>query len=146
MIRALGKEHDWDMTRMAESKYKPRDNAQRWRMFRNIARFYKNPFGYVFWKAYATSAGNRIRGFYVIAAWNCVMTFFSYLHMKNTKEELINKWRFAVGEMDQFHMPSHDSVRYPSERKKNYIRYSNFHQKNQNKRVSSIMLNFWCRD
>ena len=30
--------------------------------------------------------------------------------------------------------------------KKNYIRYSNFHQVRRNKRIKAIHLNWWCRD
>lgn len=48
--RALAKETDGDFTKFVLKNSKPRDMAQKWRAFKNIARFFKNPFGYVFWK------------------------------------------------------------------------------------------------
>ena len=32
------------------------------------------------------------------------------------------------------------------DRKKNYVRYSNFHQIRRNKRLNMIWTNWWCRD
>ena len=48
--RALLKATDGDITKWVEQTKKPRDNAQKWRAFKNIARFFKNPFGYSYWK------------------------------------------------------------------------------------------------
>ena len=50
LIRALAKETDGDFAKFVQTTRKPRDMAQKWRSFKNIARFYKNPFAYVFWK------------------------------------------------------------------------------------------------
>ena len=47
--RALAKENDGDLTKYAGNLKKDRDMAQKWRAFKNIARFVKNPFGYTFW-------------------------------------------------------------------------------------------------
>jgi hypothetical protein len=49
-FRALAKETDGDFTKFVMKTGKPRDMAQKWRAFKNIARFMKNPFGYTFWK------------------------------------------------------------------------------------------------
>ena len=48
--RALAKETDGDFTKFVNNTNKPRDMAQKWRAFKNIARWFKNPFGYTFWK------------------------------------------------------------------------------------------------
>ena len=37
-------------------------------------------------------------------------------------------------------------MRFPADRKKNYVRYSNFHQKTREKRLTMIHLNWWSRD
>ena len=37
-------------------------------------------------------------------------------------------------------------MRFPADRKKQYVRYSNFHQKLKNKRISNVWFNWWCRD
>ena len=41
---------DGDLTKWVNGTVKPRDNAQKWRAFKNIARFFKNPVGYTYWK------------------------------------------------------------------------------------------------
>ena len=43
MFRALAKETDGDFGKFILNTKKPRDNAQKWRAFKNIARFFKNP-------------------------------------------------------------------------------------------------------
>ena len=48
--RALAKETDGDFTKFVQNMKKPRDDAQRFRAFKNIARFFKNPMGYIYWK------------------------------------------------------------------------------------------------
>ena len=59
--RALAKETDGDFTKFVAKTGKPRDMAQKWRSFKNIARFFKNPFGYMFWKAAVLTSQNRMR-------------------------------------------------------------------------------------
>ena len=52
---------------------------------------------------------------------------------------------WANGEITkEYGMPN--QKRMPADRKKNYVRYSNFHQVKRNKRTSMIHLNWWCRD
>ena len=63
--RALAKETDGDFTKFVVRTQKPRDMAQRYRAFKNIARFFKNPFGYTFWKMAALSNQNRVRVLWV---------------------------------------------------------------------------------
>ena len=41
---------DGDFGKFVNTMKKPRDNAQKWRAFKNIARFFKNPVGYTYWK------------------------------------------------------------------------------------------------
>ena len=59
---------------------------------------------------------------------------------------MITRWLYANGEVNRFYgMPKSDR-RFPVDRKKNYVRYSNFHQIRRNKRSSMIHTNWWCRD
>jgi hypothetical protein len=46
----LAKETDGDFAKFVTTTRKPRDMAQKWRAFKNIARLMKNPFAYVYWK------------------------------------------------------------------------------------------------
>jgi hypothetical protein len=62
------------------------------------------------------------------------------------KERMIEHWRYRVGEVNKMHTSGHSDRRFPVERKKNYVRYSNFHQIRRNKRLNMIMTNWWCRD
>ena len=40
----------------------------------------------------------------------------------------------------------HDERNMPRNRHKEYLRYSNFHQKTRTKRVTFMHYNWWCRD
>jgi hypothetical protein len=46
----LAKETEGDFGKFVMSTRKPRDMAQKWRAFKNIARFVKNPYAYTYWK------------------------------------------------------------------------------------------------
>jgi hypothetical protein len=59
---------------------------------------------------------------------------------------MIAHWRTKIGETNRSHGPPHSDRRFPVDRKKNYVRYSNFHQVRRNKRISMIWTNWWCRD
>mmetsp|Transcript_26269 Transcript_26269/g.19724 ORF Transcript_26269/g.19724 Transcript_26269/m.19724 type:complete len:99 (-) Transcript_26269:58-354(-) len=59
---------------------------------------------------------------------------------------MIAKWRYALGESNKVYDAPHKDRRFPVDRKKNYVRYSNFHQVRRNKRLSMIWTNWWCRD
>lgn len=48
--RALAKETDGDYAKFILGTRKPRDMAQKWRAYKNIARLFKNPAAYVYWK------------------------------------------------------------------------------------------------
>jgi hypothetical protein len=43
------------------------------------------------------------------------------------KEQMITHWRYRLGEVNKMHGPQHLDRRMPVDRKKNYVRYSNFH-------------------
>jgi len=120
--------------------------AQKWRAFKNIARFFKNPFGYTFWKVASLTNQNRVRIIYVFLFFHLYQSFVLYLLTKQKKEAMINKWKWHVGEITQIYGPPHSDRRYPADRKKNYVRYSNFHQIRRNKKTSMIHTNWWCRD
>ena len=59
---------------------------------------------------------------------------------------MCENWRWHVGDTDKRHMAPVKDRRFPADRKKNYIRYSNFHQALRVKRLGMIHLNWWCRD
>ena len=125
---------------------KPRDEAQRWRAFRNISRFFKNPFGYTYWKLDPLHKQNRIRVTWGIVIFHLYSSFVLYLVTKKKKEGMIEHWRYRIGETDKTHSLANRDRRMPANRHKNYIRYSNFHQVRRNKRLNMIHLNWWCRD
>lgn len=62
------------------------------------------------------------------------------------KERMIEHWHYRLGEITKRHGLHHRDRRFPADRKKCYVRYSNFHQKLRNKRLSMIWTNWWCRD
>ena len=62
------------------------------------------------------------------------------------KERMIEHWRYRLGEVSKQHGAGHRDRRFPVDRKKNYVRYSNFHQTRRNKRLNMIWTNWWCRD
>ena len=143
--RALAKETDGDFTKFIARTAKPRDMAQKYRMFKNIARWFKNPFGYTFWKVATLSAQNRIRFSWVLLIFHLYQSFALYILTKNKKEKMIAKWQWSGGEINKFY-GSPNELRMPADRKKNYVRYSNFHQVRKNKKSSMIHTNWWCRD
>ncbi len=59
---------------------------------------------------------------------------------------MTERWRFSLGEVNSQYGQPHRDRRFPADHKKNYVRYSNFHQKLRNKRLSMMWTNFWCRD
>ena len=131
--RALAKETDGDFTKFVARTSKPRDMAQKWRAFKNIARFFKNPFGYTFWKLAVLHNQKRVRIIYAALIWHLYQSFVLYLLTKKKKEGMIGKWRWHIGEINQFHGLEHSNIRFPADRKKNYVRYGNFHQIRRNK-------------
>ena len=144
--RALAKETDGDFTKFVQNMKKPRDDAQRFRAFKNIARFFKNPMGYIYWKVQPLHAQNRVRFMWILLGYHLYSSFILYVLVKNKKEKLIEHWRHRVGETNDKHAAAHRDRRFPADRKKNYVRYSNFHQMRRNKRLGMIHLNWWCRD
>ena len=125
---------------------KPRDEAQKWRAFKNISRFFKNPFAYTYWKMNPLHEANRVRFMWVALTFHLYQSFLLYVMVKNKKEKMIENWRWHLGETNSKHPLAVRDRRMPADRKKNYVRYSNFHQGLRNKRISMIHLNWWCRD
>uniref|UniRef100_A0A7S3CUC5 Uncharacterized protein n=1 Tax=Strombidium rassoulzadegani TaxID=1082188 RepID=A0A7S3CUC5_9SPIT len=144
--RALAKETDGDFTKFVMKTAKPRDMAQKWRMFKNIARFVKNPFGYLFWKQMTITSQNRFRLTWFLLIWHLYQSFALYMLTKNKKEGMIHKWYWHIGMVNHYYGAPKSRYFFPADRKKNYVRYSNFHQMRQNKRTSMIHTNWWCRD
>lgn len=62
------------------------------------------------------------------------------------KERMCEKWRYSIGEVNKMHSAQHNDRRFPVDRKKNYVRYSNFHQIRRQKKLNMIYTNWWCRD
>lgn len=82
--RSLAKETDGDFAKFVTSTRKPRDMAQKWRAFKNIARFFKNPFAYLFWKINPLHQQNRIRFTWVLLTWHLMQSFLLWLAIKNS--------------------------------------------------------------
>ena len=146
LCRALAKETDGDFGKFVLNTKKPRDNAQKWRAFKNIARFYKNPVGYTYWKLNPFHEQNRIRLVWVCLVWHLYQSFLLFVMVKNKKEKMIEHWRYRLGETNNKHQLATKDRRHPADRKKNYVRYSNIHQVRRNKRLGMIYTNWWCRD
>jgi len=146
MFRALAKETDGDFGKFILNTKKPRDNAQKWRAFKNIARFFKNPVGYTYWKLSPFHEQNRIRFVWCCLVFHLYQSFLLYVMVKNKKEKMIEHFRYRIGETNDKHGLANKEMRFPVDRKKNYVRYSNFHQIRRNKRLGMIYTNWWCRD
>ncbi len=50
-FRSLGRQYDWDLEKYRISK-KPSDKGNKRRLFKNVPRMLKNPFGYFTWKSF----------------------------------------------------------------------------------------------
>ena len=59
------RETDGDFTKFVQQTKKPRDEAQKWRWFKNSVRAVKNLPGYIYWKTDVFARNNRIRVMYV---------------------------------------------------------------------------------
>jgi hypothetical protein len=144
--RALAKETDGDFAKFVDSQKKPRDEAQRWRAFKNIARFFKHPLGYMYWKTQPYRTNNRVRIIWVLMCYHLYQSFLLYVICKNKKENMTAKWRWHIGETNDKYGQAHSDRRFPADRHKNYVRYTNFHQIRRNKRLGMVHTNWWCRD
>ena len=142
----MAKHTDGDFGKFVNNTKKPRDEAQRWRAFKNIARFFKNPFGYMYWKMEPFHRQNRVRFLWGMVIFHLWSSFLLYVMVKNKKEKMIEHWRYRIGETNKLTGLENRDRRMPVNRIKNYVRYSNFHQVRRNKRLSMIHLNWWCRD
>ena len=80
---------------------KPRDQAQRWRAFKNIARMIKNPAAFGFWKLGNFRENNRIRLIWVVLVFHLYSSFMLTLQVKTIKEAAIEKWFFVNGQVSK---------------------------------------------
>ena len=142
----MAKDTDGDFSKFVNDMKKPRDDAQRWRAYKNFSRFFKNPFGYVYWKMEPFHRQNRFRFAWAIVVFNLWSSFLLYVSIKGVKDSMVGQWYYRIGQMDKQTMPPVKDMRHPANRIKNYVRYSNFHQARRNKRLNMIHLNWWCRD
>ena len=62
------------------------------------------------------------------------------------KERMMENWLYRIGEINKYTNMPNRGMRFPADRKKNYVRYSNMHQRLRNKRISMTWTNWWCRD
>jgi hypothetical protein len=83
-FRSLAKETDGDFAKFVLTTRKPRDMAQKWRAFKNFARFFKNPVGYLYWKINPLHAQNRIRFIWVLLVFHLYSSFLLYVMIKNS--------------------------------------------------------------
>ena len=144
--RALAKQSDGDLSKFVMQSQKPRDVAQKYRAFRNFTRFFKNPVGYIYWKMQPLHSQNRVRVIWVLLVAQLYCSFVAWAVNKNQKESMIQFWLHSVGELSHQQGMMTNPIPFPADRHKNYLRYSNFHQKLRNKRTSMIWTSWWCRD
>jgi hypothetical protein len=57
--RRLLKDSDGDLAKFSIEMNKPKDYGYKWRTFKNIARFVKNPTGFAFWRYLYRKKQNR---------------------------------------------------------------------------------------
>lgn len=100
----------------------------------------------MYWKLDPFHSQARIRLIWVCLIFHMYQSFLLYVMVKNKKEKMIEHWRWRLGETNSMHGPQHRDRRFPANRIKNYVRYSNFHQIRRNKRLGMIHTNWWCRD
>ena len=100
----------------------------------------------MFWKMQPFHQANRVRFVYVCLIYHLYQSFLLYVMVKNKKEKMCENWYWHVGHTNKSHPMAVRDRRFPADRKKNYVRYSNFHQVRRNKRISMIYTNWWCRD
>ena len=146
IARALSKQTDGDLTKFVMQSQKPRDNGQKWRVFKNIARFMKNPYAFYYWKTSPFVSQNRVRFLWVLLISQLYLSTVSYAGVKQKKEGMVEKWMHSMGMLTSTYGLPNQGQRFPADRHKNYIRYSNFHQKLRNKSLSFIWTDWWCRD
>lgn len=80
----MAKETDGDFTKFVTTTRKPRDMAQKWRAFKNIARLFKNPFAYIYWKVNPLHEANRIRFIWVLLIFHLYSSFLLYIMIKES--------------------------------------------------------------
>ena len=83
---------------------------------------------------------------YVLLVYHLYASFLLWVMVKNKKEKMIEHWRYRIGETNKTHGLANRDRRFPTNRIKNYVRYSNFHQVRRSKRLGMIHTNWWCRD
>ena len=146
IARSVSKEVDGDLTKFVMQSKKPRDVGQKWRAFKNFARFFKNPFAYAYWKVEPLHRQNRLRIIWALVVAQLYCSFVAYAGLKYKKEGMVEHWMHSIGEANQHQGFPRNHQRFPAYRHKNYLRYSNFHQKLRNKKLSFIWTSWWCRD
>ena len=120
--------------------------AQRMRAFKNISRFQKNPFAYIYWKIMPLHNAGRIRFTVIIAFYQLYMNLMTSWTTKLSKEAKEYMYWWRIGQVSTNHTHPHDKERMSVIRTKNYLRYSNFHQLRRNREVNQVTTNFWSRD
>ena len=91
--RTLGKKFDWDFEKYRLSR-KPKDFSNKRRLSRNMARFFKNPFGYIYWKTFKLFKATR---FPMICLAISVPLYLNYLTDLSEVNEKQMKWIHIQG-------------------------------------------------
>ena len=120
--------------------------AQKWRAFKTIARFAKNPVAYGMWKFASLHNQNRIRFMWGIMFFQLYFTTKNYIQIRRSADKQKERFYWAYGLTSRNYMTPINHIRMPRDRHKCYVRYSNFHQMKRNKRAAAEHMNWWCRD
>ena len=95
----MARDYDGDITKFVQGK-KPRDEAQKWRAFKNISRMWKNPIGYLYWKTDVFAKNNRIRFLYINLFYMLYQTWLTTALIRSKKTTLIDHWRYQTGQVN----------------------------------------------
>ena len=82
IYRSIGKTYDWELEKFRLSK-KSVDKANKRRLFRNFARFVKNPVAYVFWASSRWQMASQPRILYIMIALTWIGALYEWKQNSN---------------------------------------------------------------
>ncbi len=92
---------------------KPRDEAQRWRAFKNITRFHRNALGYIYWKTLPYFSKNRFRLVYALLFYHMWNTWMLMAQCRDTKTTAIEHYAYATGRSSEMYRGLSTRYRMP---------------------------------
>lgn len=93
-MRSIARRFDWDLEKFRNSK-KPADKGNRRRLLKNLSKFGKNPFGYVFWRVVRVKYRTH---FWVVLFWISSFGALQNYIMDSWNKDRFQDWRESLGE------------------------------------------------